>query len=107
VTKTYQELTIARNALELPEETTLHEIKAHYRKLLKQWHPDTCPEPPEHCHEMTRKIIAAYNRIMAYCNSYKISFSPETVHDYLSPEERWFEQFGDDPVWGGHARASS
>ncbi|GAK56830.1 heat shock protein DnaJ domain protein [Candidatus Vecturithrix granuli] len=100
MTNTYHELTDARAVLELPEQTTLTDIKAQYRKLLKQWHPDTCPEPPEQCHEMTRKIIAAYTRIMAYCNSYKISFTQETVHDYLSPEEWWMERFGDDPVWG-------
>ena len=97
---TYQELTEARTVLEIPEQITLTAIKAQYRKLLKQWHPDTCPESLEQCHEMTRKIIAAYKRIMAYCNCYKISFSPGTVRDYLSPEEWWSERFGDDPVWG-------
>jgi curved DNA-binding protein CbpA len=98
---TYQELTEARTVLALPEQTTLKDIKTQYRKLLKQWHPDTCPEPQERCHEMTTKIIAAYTRIMAYCAEYKISFAQEEVREYLSPEEWWFERFGDDLIGGG------
>jgi DnaJ-class molecular chaperone len=70
-------------------------IKAQYRALIKQWHPDTCPEDQEICHEMTQKIIAAYGEIMAYCNQYSISFTQEAMKSYLSPEERWMEQFGE------------
>ena len=106
---TYQELTEARTVLELPEQTTLNDIKAQYRKLLKQWHPDKCQENKEICHEMTTKIIAAYTRIMAYCAQYTISFAREEVREYLSPEEWWFDRFGDDPICGGGgiSRASS
>jgi len=98
---TYQELTEARTVLELPEQTTLNDIKAQYRKLLKRWHPDKCQDNTEMCHEMTTKIIAAYTRIMAYCRDYKISFAQQDVKEYLSPEEWWFERFGDDPICGG------
>ena len=41
---TYQELTEAREVLELPEQTTLKNIKSQYKKLLKKWHPDKCRE---------------------------------------------------------------
>ena len=98
---TYQELTEARTILELPEQTTLHDIKTQYRKLLKRWHPDKCQENKEIRHEMTTKIIAAYTRIMAYCMQYKISFAQQDVREYLSPEEWWFERFGDDLSCGG------
>ena len=97
---TYRELTDARKVLKLPEKTTLKMIKSQYRTLLKQWHPDTCPEEQEKCHEMTQKIVAAYTEIMAYCNQYSISFTREAMKSYLSPEERWMEQFGNDPLWG-------
>jgi preprotein translocase subunit Sec63 len=108
VTNTYQELTEAREILELAESTTLKDIKAQYRKLLKRWHPDTCPEDPETCHQMTTKITAAYRRLMAYCDEYKISFAPQDVKHYVSPEEWWFERFGNDPVWGwGNYRRAS
>jgi hypothetical protein len=106
MTNTYQELTAARNVLGLPERTTLAEMKTQYRKLLKQWHPDTCPDAPERCHEMTRQIIAAYTRLMAYCEVYKISFAQQDVKDYVTPEEWWFRRFGDDPICGGPGEPS-
>jgi hypothetical protein len=44
---------------------------------------------------------------MAYCHEYKISFAHQDVKQYLSPEEWWFERFGNDPVWGmGHSSKS-
>jgi preprotein translocase subunit Sec63 len=105
---TYQEITEARELLELPARTTLQEIKSHYRRLLTRWHPDKCPDKQETCHEMTTKIIAAYMRIMTYCDQYNISFEHQDVKDYVSPEEWWFERFGNDPVWGvGNYRKSS
>ena len=84
---TYQELTEAREVLELPEKTTLKKIKSQYRKLLKKWHPDKCPDEKERCHEMTTKIIAAYTRIMSYCDQYKISFAQQDVKE--SPAKPW------------------
>ncbi len=97
---TYQNLTEAREVLGIPEKATLKTIKAQYRTLLKQWHPDTCPDEKEKCHEMTRKLVAAYMEIMTYCEQYKISFAREDMGDYLSPEEWWYERFGNDPLWG-------
>lgn len=102
---TYKELTEARKVLQLPQETNLNMIKSRYRALLKQWHPDTCPEDEAICHEMTQKIVTAYREIMAYCNQYSISFTHDAMRSYLSPEERWMEQFGNDPMWG-NPRAS-
>ena len=92
---TYNELTEARKVLNLPETTTLTMIKAQYRRLLKQWHPDTCSGEQETCHEMTQKIVAAYTQIMDYCNQYSISFARDDMKSYLSSEERWMEQFGE------------
>ncbi len=101
---TYQELAESRAMLELPEQTTMNNIKTQYRNLLKRWHPDKCQDNKEKCHEMTMNIIAAYTRIMAYCSDYKISFAREEIREYLSSEEWWFERFGDDPICGGEKR---
>ncbi len=98
---TYQEITEARKLLGVPEKTSLHEIKARYRKLLNTWHPDKCEDSKrEECHEKTKKIITAYKRLMEYCFQYKISFAKTDMHPYLSPEEQWYERFGNDPLWG-------
>jgi DnaJ-class molecular chaperone len=96
----YQEITEARKLLELPERATMEEIKSNYKRLLSKWHPDKCRENNEQCNEMTKKIIAAYNIIITYCNQYKFSFTKEEVNNYLSEEEWWFERFGNDPILG-------
>ena len=38
----YDEITKARQILELHESASLKEIKNKYRELLKEWHPDLC-----------------------------------------------------------------
>lgn len=96
----YQEITEARKLLELPELATMQEIKSNYRALLSEWHPDKCNKKRELCAEMTRKIISAYQTIMDYCLHYQYSFSEDTLKRYRSPDEWWFERFGDDPLWG-------
>ena len=100
----YQKITEARKVLELAERATMKEIKSHYRALLAQWHPDRCSKNKELCNEMTRKIIAAYKTIIAYCDQYNYSFSKEEIRNYLPEEEWWFERFGDDPVWGNNRK---
>lgn len=96
---TYQNLTDARKILGIPEQATIKTIKSRYRDLLKKWHPDTCPEDQQTCHEMTQKIVAAYKEIMTYCDQYRISFAYQDVTEYLSNEEWWFERFGNDLFW--------
>jgi len=98
--KKYQELKEAREILGLPEKATRKSIKSAYRSMLAKWHPDKCTDNPERCHEMTRKIVAAYKTISDYCAQYHYSFAEEDVRDNLSPEELWHERFGDDPLWG-------
>ncbi len=96
----YKEITKARRLLKLPEDASMKEIKANYRSLLAKWHPDKCVKNRERCTEMTREIIAAYKTILDYCQCYRYSFSKETVKRHLSPEQWWFDRFGDDPLWG-------
>jgi len=96
----YQEITEARKLLELPEHATMDEIKAQYRELLGRWHPDTCSQDKDLCLEMTKKLIAAYEVIIAYCSQYRYSFTRDAVSKYLSGQEWWMKRFGDDPLWG-------
>ncbi len=96
----YKDIIEAKALLNLPERASREEIKANYRELISQWHPDKCKENSEKCNEMTRKIISAYNIIDIYCDQYQYSFAKEEVKRFLSDEEWWFERFGNDPVWG-------
>jgi DnaJ-class molecular chaperone len=96
--KTYQKISEARKVLGIPEQATLSEIKAKYRKLIKKWHPDINRENKDQCDEMTKKIVKSYAIILSYCKQYKISFSQEEVKKYLTEEEWWNDRFGNDPI---------
>ncbi len=100
----YQKITEARQLLELPECATMEQIKSNYRSLLSRWHPDKCRDNEQAAREMTQKIIESYQMILAYCNQYEYSFSEEVVNKHLSPEEWWYERFGNDPLWGNQAK---
>lgn len=95
----YEEITEARNLLELPERATMEEIKASYRKLIRKWHPDRSKESKKKTTKMAARIVAAHSLIMEYCNHYKFSFSKDEVKYHLSEDDWWFERFGNDPVW--------
>ena len=96
----FEQITEARKLLELPERASMEEIKANYRNLMRQWHPDISKETKEKCSAVTAKIIAAYDIISEYCSHYKFSFSKEEVRLNSSEEEWWLERFGNDPFWG-------
>ena len=97
------EIMAAKALLKLPDRASMADIKSSYRMLIKKWHPDKCngnEGNDEECHEMARKITTAYNTIVAYCRQYWYAFTEEEVKRYLSPEQWWFERFGDDPLMG-------
>jgi curved DNA-binding protein CbpA len=98
--KKYDEITEARKTLELSERASLDDIKENYRILLNKWHPDKCTEDHDHCSEMTKKIIAAYKSIRAYCYQYKFSFAEKEIEHSESAEDWWLKRFGNDPLWG-------
>ncbi|MBF0183166.1 MAG: J domain-containing protein [Magnetococcales bacterium] len=95
----YARITAARELLGLAEEATLEQINSQAKTLLKKWHPDTCRDELERCEEMTRELLAAAKLLRDYCAHYRYSFRVEEVEKYLSPEEWWFNRFGQDPVW--------
>jgi len=96
---TYEKITAARRLLELPEQATLAEIKANYRRLIKKWHPDSCSDKGGDHVAMTAKLNAAYRIVIAYCNQYRFSFSEDEIKKYLPTDEWWLERFGNDPLW--------
>ncbi len=102
----YEEITKAREILDLSESATMDEIKSHYKALLKKWHPDVSQEKKEIYEEMIRKITDAYDCIMMYCSDYKFSFSKEEVEKYISPEEWWTKRFGNEEIWSGDSSAT-
>ncbi|CAK8724050.1 MAG: DnaJ domain-containing protein [Candidatus Electronema aureum] len=97
-----KEIAEAKEVLHLPERASIAEIKASYRTLLKQWHPDKCGGDKAECNEMTQKITAAYKLIMLYCSQYKFPFTQKEIEQHVSDEEWWAERFGHDPLWGRH-----
>jgi hypothetical protein len=91
---TYERIALARQLLELGERATLEQIKANFRRLIQQYHPDRNPDQAEHMLEMSRQIIEAYHTLLAYCTNYEFSFTQDEISRYLTKEEWWHEQFG-------------
>ncbi len=96
----YEEINEARLLLRLPERATTDKIKTNYKGLMRKWHPDNCVEDPQTCEEMSKKIIAAYELISAYCEAYRFSFSKEEILEHATEEDFWLERFGKDSSWG-------
>ena len=92
---TFARLNQARQTLELPERTSIRQIRDKYHELSRIWHPDHCRDKPEVCHEMQQKINEAYAVLMDYCSSYQYSFRREDVEEYPSGEDFWWEHFGE------------
>ena len=99
---TLEKITDARNILELPESSTMKEIKTNYKKLMLKWHPDKCTDKKKLCEEMTKKINDAYKIISDYCDHYEFSFSEVEVEKYITVKEWWFKRFGKDPIWSNY-----
>lgn len=72
----------ARKILRLPQKSSFKAIKASYRKLSLEYHPDRNPNHPE-AGEHFKKITQAYDALRAYCYSLgelgKYSFARQDV----------------------------
>ncbi len=95
----FETISEARKILELPEAATFDQVKNNFKRLIKKWHPDKNTSDPATAEHKTREIINAYNIILQYCHEYRYSFARQEVEKYLSDRERWFRQFGNDPIW--------
>ncbi len=93
---TYVDLQEALQILGLRERSTLKEIKARHRELVKRYHPDagSVDDP-----ETIRKVNAAYEILQNYVTEYRFSFTEEEFYEQ-NPEEHLRRQFMDVPMWG-------
>lgn len=93
---TYADLQEALEVLGLGGRSTLGEIKARHRELVKRYHPDAgnADNP-----EMIRNVNAAYRVLLDYVADYRFSFAEDEFYEQ-NPEEYLRRQFMDDPLWG-------
>ncbi|NPB09118.1 MAG: J domain-containing protein [Thermodesulfobacteria bacterium] len=90
----WKKLEEARRLLGLPVQTTRAEIKARYRKLAAEWHPDKTGE-----REKMQRLNEAYDLLMDYCEHYRVVLAPNDQG--ADAEEWWYLHFGEDPIWSG------
>lgn len=85
----------AKSLLGLRETSTLAEIKAKYKNLMKKWHPDKHKDDPDKATKMSMQINEAYETILYYCNNYEYSFDEKDIKKTTySPAEWWHDKFG-------------
>lgn len=92
----YADLQEAIRVFGIGDRSSIREIKARHRELVKRHHPDTgnTAEP-----EMIRQVNAAYRVLLDYVSGYRFSFAEDEFYEQ-NPEERIRMQFADDPLWG-------
>jgi len=93
---TYAELQASLRILGLGQRSSLREIKARHRELVKRHHPDTGNADDM---ETIQKINAAYRILLDYVTAYRFSFAEEEFYEQ-NPDERLRQQFMDTPLWG-------
>jgi DnaJ-class molecular chaperone len=93
---TYADLQSAVAIMGLRERSTIREIKARHRELVKRYHPDA---GNSHDPEMIRKVNAAYRILLDYVAEYHFSFAEAEFYEQ-NPEEKIRMQFMDSPFWG-------
>ena len=91
----------AARLLEIETSASLHDIRAQYHKLLKNWHPDSSHHTPEESHQKTILLNEAYDLLVDYCMNYKFSFRSEDLNKNIekNPAKLWMERYGNDPIW--------
>jgi hypothetical protein len=92
----------AAEVFRITDRTSLNEIHARFRELVKEWHPDVSCHDPEISHNTFIRIKEAYDILVNYCMNFEISFRAEDIRqgtDYDS-HEFWMSRFGNDPIWG-------
>ena len=93
---TYADLLESLRILGLGERATIKAIKARHRDLVKRHHPDTANSNDP---DMIKKVNSAYRVIQDYISDYRFSFKEDEFYEQ-NPEERIWQQFADDPLWG-------
>ncbi len=92
----FDDLIRSREILGIGEAATMTQIRARYRQLAREHHPDLHGGSDD---DRIKLITNAYRVVCDYCNSYTYSFSRE---EFLrqDPDENLRQQFADVPLWG-------
>jgi DnaJ-class molecular chaperone len=87
--------------LGIGEQASLNEIRHHYHERIRQWHPDVSQKDPASSHEMTIRLMEAFNLLFDYGMNHIFSFRLEDLQKDLEQNlaDDWMERFGDDPIW--------
>ncbi|MBW1711274.1 MAG: J domain-containing protein [Deltaproteobacteria bacterium] len=86
----YDDVEKARKVLGLPKEVSLAEIKAAYKKRLKEVHPDKRPQTEAaRAEEETDHVVKAYETLMTYIAQYPYSFSKEQFKRVRRRDPTW------------------
>lgn len=98
----WERVLAAKELLGLGDRATLREIKAAYRRKSKQFHPDTDRSGADEraCNAAMHEINEAYEILLAFCDSYSFSLTPDSEDQPFDAEEWWMDRFGQDPLWG-------
>jgi len=91
----FDEVMKAKTLLGLRDTATLPEIKARYKNLMHQWHPDKHIDETETATKMSTDIIEAYKIILEYVKQYEYRFDESFIKEKtISPHEWWNDRFG-------------
>jgi|SRR3989339_167998 len=87
--KYFEKIDRARKLLGLPEESSILELEETYRINAVRYHPDRCPEgKKDKCREMFKASHDAYELLLKYCRSYKITFTQRDIENHSVERER-------------------
>ncbi|MDY0190401.1 MAG: DnaJ domain-containing protein [Desulfuromonas sp.] len=90
----YADLEAALKIFAISSPTSLAQIKATHKKLVKQYHPDTgCTD-----NDKIRLINSAYKILEEYCLKFNFTFSHDEFMEQ-NPEERLRQQFANESFW--------
>ncbi len=96
-----EEIDLARKKLSLGKNASLTQVKANYRRLIMENHPDRCPaDQKKAAAKASAELNRAYKILLQYCEQFEFDFSEQEVRRNLPPEQMLRSRFSDDPVWG-------
>lgn len=87
---------MAQSVMGLPERFSIRQLKARYRKLMKNTHPDINREGEIDTHLKSVELIDSYRVLLEYCENYPVSIDGKGSE---TPEDFMGRRFGDDPMW--------
>lgn len=99
ISQKWQAILAAKARLGLPDQASMKEIKAAYRKCCREHHPDLAHGVK--ASSGMQEINAAYAVLLDYGATCRFSLVPPTAaSECQDPEDWWLNRFGEDPLWG-------